>query len=125
MTPEQLKTLAIFAAEFLGYTKLSNYPNLQWFNSKRNYPVDYLSDECLAEDFFDNWSLTPILAHLAKLEIEAKEWHWYESYKYDRQEKNKIYFFQIIKDSDRDVKFFVNENNFIALWSAIEQTGEK
>lgn len=128
-TEAELKKLAEFAAEFLGWELC---PQNQWKipdNIEWLYYVTHKHRDELPRDFFEGHSSAPILAHLAKREMEKRGFRWISSYGYHAHTEDE-YFYEFTKwgETEEDEKTgsaFNKENNFIALWSAIEQTGEK
>jgi len=73
-------------------------------------------------EFFEGYKTAPILAHLAKREMEKRGWAW-EGLK--QCGKPQEYVWHFFKNDEETSKTAFNENYFIALWSAIEATGEE
>jgi len=112
------KKLAEFAAEFLdGYIK--KYRTILVIGG-------YVDDEDMV---FHHPMAPAILAHLAKREMEKRLWEWNSSYDLSGfQPGEKIhgqYCFGILTAPKCTVHSEQDENEYIALWSAIEATGEK
>lgn len=118
MTEPELKSLAEFAAEFLGFKKFkTNWEGHGWFASAA-LPVSQFS-ECV---FIDD-KIAPILAHLGKREMEKREFQ----YKHYWDGLNHEHLFMKPETNSIDEWDFSNKiaegyhpNTFIALWSAIE-----
>ena len=116
MTPEKLKQLAEFAAKFVGFTQDDS--RIWWPN---DLPVDGFDPDEVEYALFECVETAPILAHLAEMEMEKRKfgivsetptesWNYYYC---------KIYQGAYMKAEEAD------ENEYIALWSAIMATGEK
>ena len=115
-----IKKLAEFAPRFLLGVKYKDNERPIYFIHK-NYFIPIVP-----ENLFENLETAPILAHLAKKELAKRKRHWYSSWKWDKHNEKGIYFFQVIKDSsDPKLIMETDENEFIALWTAIFETGEK
>ena len=107
MTPDELKQLAEFAFKFLG---LGKAPPFHTTISDPNLLVDHL--------FHIAW-LAPFYVHLAKREMEKREFEWTGC---SHTKGNYIY--SIMKFNGKTTDG-IDTNEYIALWSAIEATGEK
>jgi len=104
------KQLAEFAAEFLGRDKLRIA--LSGPAIKRKGGID-------PKGFFDSEFSAPIIAHLAKREMEKRgfDWEcsrWKGGYVHHYEYK---FFTEIMPETREDL---MDENEYIALWSAIE-----
>lgn len=108
-TEAELKKLAEFAAEFLKLTKIEG-SNLYRFTNAHG------ADHASYKDFF--YSLkSPILAHLAKREMEKRG---YAITHYSIPKEDDVYHQYIVGSETR-----FDTNEYIALWNAIEASGEK
>lgn len=128
LNEESLKSLAEFAAEFLRWEKGDD----SWWSPPLDEPNwlqerDY-HDRKLCNIFFEpNYinNEAPILAHLALKEMEKRGYCFaYHGPDYYRNSHT----YTICKSQDITEKCLAlscNENQFVALWSSIEQTGEK
>ena len=113
MTPTELKDLAEWSAEFLGFDRLQN--SGEWKFEFRN--VNYLLNE---KDFYDEKGFAPILMHLGKREMEKRGLSiQYTKWSLSFGEKGHTYTF-FMEDSTHCVAGSVShENKFIAFWSAV------
>ena len=117
MTEAELKKLAELAAEFLhikgGFLTSGISGTVE---------IDLLNDPA---SLYDDMVASPILAHLAKREMEKRklswECHYFDGVGYSCQILNHY------KSTGRYTQLSYKsqiDNEFIALWSAIEATGE-
>jgi len=133
MTKAELKKLAEFAAEFLGHRRDYDHWNYKLMGHNWHPHKDFL-----VEFTFSDPRTAPLISHLGKREMEKRGFEIrvdeINSYELDGvllPRKTRIY---IRRDNHQDsqrldwelAEFYEDdENNFIALWSAIEATGEK
>lgn len=113
-TEPELKSLAEYAAEFFG----AEVQQVIWNTYKSKMIMVLVID---TQSLFYNEMSSPILAHLALKEMIKRGCDWSEQ-RYFQGKYESVFRFkgQLTGTSgDKD------ENQFIALWSAIEQTGEK
>ena len=137
MTPEKLKQLAEFAFPFLGAKKINS--GWQLINSFDDVSAIYIPFRIQEQELFEDRKNAPILAHLAKREMEKRgfqlEYNKFTTQGYqwwihqaeippdvDLMSKEMMEYFERCKP-----KWQRHENEYIALWSAIEQAvgGEK
>ncbi len=120
MTPEKLKQLAEFAAEFLGLLHVFNF---YFFPSGRDH-VFTIQDSQIEDYFFHNPEYAPQLAHLALREMENQECEIEYHYTDCDEPRDKTHCWEFTtlggKHGSEE-----NKNNFIALWSAIMATLEE
>lgn len=78
-----------------------------------------------ADTLFDERGPAPILAHLAKMEMEKRGFHWISSWGYHSPEGSPDYFAEFNRwDEDTEQNKWGkadNENEYQALWSAIQE----
>lgn len=117
----ELQELAEFAASFFGekpegfITIGKCSPHILCFRTK---------------DLFEDEISAPILAHLAKREMERRGWHWILSLGYySASDQPTDYFAEFSRwDKNEEQNYWgeaKHDNEFIALWKAIQATGEK
>lgn len=121
------KKLAKFIPEFLGLPKSdkvkpgehTEFPDIFLWKLEIELGVYHIGPQSFFDDAFG-----PILAHLAKREIKSRGW----DINYRTYDATHDYTLEKELDDSGEKIDFVddqNENEFIALWSAIEATGEK
>jgi len=112
-----LKKLAEFAAKFLGHKRDYDHWNYKLMGHNWKPHKDFL-----AEFTFSDPRTAPLIAHLAKREMEKRgfEMEWSS-----RGEENLHYYYIYKKGGLMHHSMGEHENEYIALWSAIMETGEK
>lgn len=122
------KKLAEFAAEFLELPNSekvkpgehTEFPDIFLWKLEIELGIYHIGPK----SFFDN-TFGPILAHLAKREMEKRE-YTYEFHAY--WSKRRIlysYEFMTYPNNEEMSVEIADENEYQALWTAIEATGEK
>ena len=130
MTPKKQKQLAEFAAEFLGYHKDDS--SFYWLGELSGRDAGQglgspLAIDELVYELFESEQTAPILAYLAKREMEKRGYWWRAEYEDgieppEAQEDRYGYFFTKIvsaKAHEWNNLIIWNNNEYIALWSAI------
>ena len=105
MTPEQLKQLAEWSAEFLG----GEYNSFNWLMG--NKFGTYLTENTL---FIDE-CYAPILMHLGKREMEKRGFTW----KIEVHQKK--YRVKVDRPSIHYQKTQISTNEYIAFWTAVRE----
>ena len=112
MTPQEQKELAEFGAEFLGLkvSESNLYTIVEGLHIEKN---------SLYLHMFDSSMIAPILAHLAKREMEKREFGIFSSYTWKNDGKP----FYVYYINHYDYKTFRGEGDseYIALWLAIRE----
>jgi len=113
------KQLAEFAAEFLGWDKEGGRWTIPPFCLKVGL---YLADDPHAKYLFEHPETAPILAHLAKREMEKRGFWWHSSW-FSNGKVYSIFFSKLTSAKPggwRELEV-EHENEYIALWSAIQE----
>lgn len=131
-SPEKLKQLAEFAAEFVGLTK--EFYKVE--DGRKIYIWDYprdgygpttaigehLYDRELAKEVFEEAETAPILMHLGKREMEKRGFKITSANNLNCADLNATYVWSATNDiHDDSPKQFLDNNEFLAFWLAVEQ----
>jgi len=125
MNQNELKELAEWSAEFLGFfrelkdTKYSNMGAWHGFDLASIVSNDYIfgiQDDELPSVFFDDSTLTPILMHIAQVEMEKRGYMYMNLVKWGEND----YSCDLLKSGGLGVGG-QGENKFIAFWSAVHE----
>lgn len=111
------KKLAEFAAEFLNLLHVQDF---YFFPSGSDHCFT-IQDSQVEDYFFHNSEYAPILAYLAKREMEKRGFDC----EYNRQLDQHRYEFDLSLDYDRPIARGESNSEYIALWSAIEEAVKK
>ena len=125
MTNPTDKQLAEFAAEFVGLTPGYMAEIKVWDFPRDNYgptgPIgDIIYDTALVREFFNEAETAPILMHLGKREMERREFNW------DSYSRSNGYFCSFTKGTfgNQISGNYLDDNEFIAFWSAVREAVE-
>ena len=108
------KQLAEFAAEFIGYEQLTYVDS---FVTKGTIVIDINESTLFYKEL-----TSPILAHLAKREMEKRGFWWHSSW-FSNGKVYSIFFSKLTSARPggwRELEV-EHENEYIALWSAIKE----
>ncbi len=119
-SPKELKELAEFAAEFLGFEKETNHEVNRDYWHKEKWIGEPLVDRWLDDYFFIAQKTAPILMHLGKREMEKRGFDWIGSRNYHSRPKNHDYFYEFAEThSPKCGEGSHPDNEFIAFWMAV------
>lgn len=118
------KKLAEFAAEFLGMTQ--DKSRMWWPNE---LPIERCDDDEIKYVLFECVETSPILAHFGKREMEKRGFEFDARSRFEPTKnlnQKRVHYFYIYQKGKFNVfKQAEDENEYKALWMAIEATGEK